>query len=380
MAGNMKVKKKRARKVWRIFRFAQRFELPDDTRFCRRSPLIYIRDYVGSGLDDESINYKRQITACKASPNRHRLLAVFFDLREIAANYSRCFRGYILDERFEPASVNKIAGWVGLNISETCKILKELEQIGLVEKVTLPEFDLSINEPPGEGNKAKKDGKHSRRRTNKPKDKRRKPRAVSGAHGKSRAPLNKKETESGNGNKKGKSSGKPEKGRKKTTSTPATTPDPINPKGSDGGVGHRTFNGPKSLPRGSVNHKRTVKLGSVLHKLYDPEAEQFAQEVYDAVGTRYAKDSREGRSELACWKAAWAKAQMAGVNPAYLTELWNKIISEAMKLKRKRRRTSVRFRRSPEAVLRWLFDRMLESIKRRAEKEGREATRAIGRG
>ena len=117
-----------------------------------------------------------------------------------------------------------------------------------------------------------------------------------------------------------------------------------------------------------------------MHKLYDPEAEQFAQEVYDAVGTRYAKDSREGRSELACWKAAWAKAQMAGVNPAYLTELWNKIISEATKLKRKRRRTSVRFRRSPEAVLRWLFDRILASIERQAKKEGRETMRAIGRG
>jgi len=377
----MKAKKKRARKVWRIFRFAQRFELPDDTRFCRRSPLIYIRDYVGSGLDDESINYKRQITACKASSNRHRLLAVFFDLREIAANYSRCFRGYILDERFEPASVNKIAGWVGLNITETCKILKELEQIGLIEKVPLPEFDPSINEPPGEGDKPEKDRNPRRRRTGRSKRKKRKPRASSGAHGKSRAPLNKKKTKSGNGKCKGKSSGKPKKGKKKrTTATPATTPDPINPKGSDAGVGQKVCWPVKDLPQGSVNYKQTAKLGSVLHKLYDPDAEQFAQEVYDAVGTRYAKDSREGRSELACWKAAWAKAQMAGVNPAYLTELWNKIISEAMKLKRKRRRTSVRFRRSPEAVLRWLFDRILASIERQAKKEGRETMRAIGGG
>ena len=378
----MKVKKKRARKVWRIFRFAQRFELPDDTRFCRRSPLIYIRDYVGSGLDDESINYKRQITACKASPNRHKLLAVFFDLREIAANYSRCFRGYILDERFEPASVNKIAGWVGLNIKETCKILKELEQIGLVEKTPLPEFDPSINESPGEDNKAKKDQGHGRRRTKRGKGKKRKPRATSGAHGKSRAPLNKKETESGNGKCKRESSGKPEeKGKKKeTTSTPTTSLNPINPKGSDAGVGQRVCCPVKDLSQGSVNYKQTAKLGSVLYKLYDPDAEQFAQEVYDAVGTRYPKDSREGRSELACWKAAWAKAQMAGVNPAYLTELWNKIISEAMKLKRKRRRKSVRFRRSPEAVLRWLFDRILASIERQAKKEGRETMRAIGGG
>lgn len=376
----MKVKKKRAKKVWRIFRFAQRFELPDDTRFCRRSPLIYVRDFVGSGLDDESINYKRQIIACKASPNRHKLLAVFFDMREIAANYSRCFRGYILDERFEPANVNKIAGWVGLNISETYKILKELEQIGLIEKVSLPEFDPSINEPPGESNKAKKDKGRSRRRTKEHKGKKRKPRAISGAHGKSRAPLNKKKTESGNGNSKGKSSGKPDKGKKKkTATTPTTTPDPINPKGTDAGVGRKAFR-PRNLPRGSVNYKQTVKLGSVLRKLYDPEAEQFAQEVYDAIGTHYAKDSREGRSELACWKAAWAEAQMAGVNPAYLTELWDKIISEAMKLKLKRRRTSVRFRRSPEAVLRWLFDRILASIERRAEKESREAMRAIGSG
>ena len=130
--------------------------MPDNVRFCRKGPLIYIRDYVGSGQDDESINYKRQITACEISPNRHILISVFSKLREIAANHSRCYRGYLLDERYESASMSKIAIWTGLKQHETMKIITELENIGLLENVPMPKFDPSINELSKAGNKSRK--------------------------------------------------------------------------------------------------------------------------------------------------------------------------------------------------------------------------------
>jgi hypothetical protein len=239
----MKKQRAKIKKVWRIFRFEARFELPDDVRFCRSGPLVYIRDYVGSGQDDESINYKRQIGACKASPNRHTLISVFSELREIAANHSRCYRGYLLDERYEPAGINKIAIWVGLKPAEAEKIIKELEEIGLIEQVPMPVFDPSVNEPP----KAEKKGA---RRTSKKAGKSRastrrhvSARARTSSNVTARSPFKNKD-KSGSGNNKinNKTTGKPEPDKRKkkkqtkatgtgtcpghraTPSSPATTP------------------------------------------------------------------------------------------------------------------------------------------------------------
>jgi tRNA G26 N,N-dimethylase Trm1 len=115
-------------------------------------------------------------------------------------------------------------------------------------------------------------------------------------------------------------------------------------------------------------------LADELFKLYDHSAIQFANEVYDAIGTLYAKDSTQGRSEIGCWQQAWAKAQMVGLGPQYLGELWNRTVQEAMKLKLKRRR--IKFTKSPEAVLRDMFDKLLASIKIRAEKASKELIKA----
>ncbi|MGA1979484.1 MAG: hypothetical protein ABSG99_02810 [Sedimentisphaerales bacterium] len=362
--------KRRAKKVWRIFRFRQRFELPDNIRFDRQKPLIYIRYYVGSGQDDESINFKRQIAACKASQRRHILLAVFMDLLEIAANYSRAFRGYILDEHFEPAGIIKIAGWVGLEVKEAGKIFRELEQIGLIERILMPEFDLSVNDNKG-GKKGRK--QKSRARTRKSEKK--------------RAPLkNKGKSEIGNGNssKVNKKTGKePERNKRQANSKKQATgaatgkgQDQINhnpttnPKVSDAQVGGSNER-PRTCPPGksiTQQYKQTEQIGAVLQKLYNPEAEEFAQAVYKAIGTPYARDSKEGRSELACFKMAWVKAQIAGLAPRYLTALWDRTIREAETLKIKRHRKPKSYwRKSPEAVLRKLFDRFLNNAKRDAE-------------
>jgi hypothetical protein len=378
--------KRREIKVWRIFRFQERFELPDDSRFCRKGPLMFIREYVGSGQNDEAINYKRQIAACKVSPHRHTLLAVFGDLREMAANYSRCFRGYILDERFEPASINKIAGWVGLNISEACKILKELEQIGLIEKISMPKFDPSLNELP---KKDEEKDKEKKKTGGKKKDKKPESRAPTRKSEKKRAPLkNKDKSEIGNGKCKinKKTGNKPEsskckeqissisqlKSQDKQISNPTN-----NPKESDGEVGNNKLGINKYPPRQSFKqqYKQIERLGIVLHRLYNPKAKDFAMEVFNAIGTPYEINSKEGRSELACWMKAWTDIQLLGLNSFYLQELWDKTIAYAIKLRSKR--GLIKWKRSPEALLRWMFNRYLNSINKSKEAEIECAKTAI---
>jgi len=360
-AGNMKIKA-RVKKVWRIFHFRERFELPDTVRFDVERPLVYIRYYVGSGQDDESINFKRQIAACKASDNRHTLHSSFMDILEVAANHSRSYRGYLLDERFEPASISKIAEWVSLETEETGKILEKLEQIGLIEKV---EWTPPPKLPADDGGRVRGRKSKSRARTRKSE--------------KVRVPLNNKGNEKRN---------EKTKGKKKTGNKPEPEKEPnpkeasadaaaiaaesqenpkIDPKGSDAQVGHDKRATRINPPGQSFKRitEQPERLDGVLHRLFNPEAKEFAAEVYRAIGTPYTPDSQEGRSELACWLQAWADVQLLGLNPLYLHELWDKTINYAAKLRVKRNR--IKWKRSPEALLRWMFKRYAEGIKRKVE-------------
>lgn len=45
------------RKVWRIFRFTERYELADDMRKCRQSGLLFTRDFIALGAGDEAAGY-----------------------------------------------------------------------------------------------------------------------------------------------------------------------------------------------------------------------------------------------------------------------------------------------------------------------------------
>lgn len=344
--------------MWRIFRFQQRFELKEDVRFCRSGPLIFIREYVGSGQDDEAIKYKQQIAVCESAPNRCELLYVFWKLREIAANHSRAYRGYLLDERFEPANISKIAVWIGFEAKKTERIMRQLEQIGLIEYVSLPNFDLSVNEPPNRIRKSSRAHKPARARTRKPE--------------RARAPLKKKgKARSGKRNiKRNKKSGRSEPDKTKKQKKAKAQPNPMNPTESDRGVGQACrIVSSDGLPCRSIKFNRKKgpeRLGSVVQKLLQPpECLVFAAEVYKAIGTPYPLDSNEGKSEIGCWQSAWSKALLAGLSYEYLRELYDKVIKEAERLKLKRHR--IKFRNSPEAVLRDMFDKMLMAKKRQAK-------------
>lgn len=134
-------KKPRAKKVWQIYRFEQRFEPSKDVQVYRESPLAYTRDFVGSGSDDESIGYQQQMDMLGNKSNHLMLRGAFGELKQIAANRSRSYRGYLLDEKLEPATNRKLADLLGVACKEMTAILKQLHAVGLIEQVEFPEFD-----------------------------------------------------------------------------------------------------------------------------------------------------------------------------------------------------------------------------------------------
>jgi hypothetical protein len=104
--------RRRGGKCWHISRFQQRYELPDDVRFDRKSPLLFIKSFVGSGTDDESCSYFRQLMSLRAKPNWLLLRGAFAEIVNISANASKIYRGYLLDSNFQPEVTSRSeTGW-----------------------------------------------------------------------------------------------------------------------------------------------------------------------------------------------------------------------------------------------------------------------------
>ena len=151
MAVTKKAAKKRVLKIWHIFRFGERFELRDDWKSFRKGPLIYTKDFVGGGSDDESISFQLQMNILKSFDDYLMLKGAFGVLKELAANRSRCYRGYLLDEKLKPASEKRISQWLGIDVKATANVLKQLAEAGLIERIDVPEWDTSVNEEPSKG-------------------------------------------------------------------------------------------------------------------------------------------------------------------------------------------------------------------------------------
>lgn len=150
-------KKPAKKKVWHITDFRQRFELPDSVRMDRKRPLEFIREYVGSGESDDSILYSQQLEAlpvCRETGFHLTCKGIFRDLREVVANWSQCYRGYLLDECLHPASEVKIAIWLRIDRKLAAKALRALEKVGLIEKVDVPAFGSSITTVRGKKDRA----------------------------------------------------------------------------------------------------------------------------------------------------------------------------------------------------------------------------------
>ena len=140
--------------VWRIFKFFERFEYTHDS--FKKKPLQYVKSFVGSGTDDMSAEYFKQMQDLWLYDDYHRLKCVFADIRDISANAGIKHRGYLLDGSGRAATNSLIGSWVKLDGKAAGRVLKKLAKVGLIEWVPMPDFDnMDDPTPPQPPEKAK---------------------------------------------------------------------------------------------------------------------------------------------------------------------------------------------------------------------------------
>lgn len=339
----------RAVKVWHISRFQQRYELPDDVRFDRKSPLLYVKSFCGSGSDDESCAYYRQLMSLRTKSNWLMIRGAFAELVNISANASKVFRGYLLDSNYMPAFDEQIGSWLGLQKDDAEKMLIELEQAGLIEKIDMPDFEQIIatkrENVTGRKKAVKKNPVASRETTRKNET--------------ARAPLNKKtkvKTKAKakvkiNGNEKVKEKYKSNRQRESgpnsnslkgqaesqiNQSPPATLPMPPAPPLSDPGES-KVIPYPKAPPESLRNNNEPQKLSDVIAGMqhrYSVDAKAFGADIFQALGLTCMPDSEQGRRELGCFASLWQDALQTGLNPPALDELRSRAVAEAGRIRK----------------------------------------------
>jgi len=368
-ASKKKATAPKPKKVWRIFRFAPRYEMPEDMRKCRISALEFTRDFVGDAGGDEAVNYHHQLDMLSNGDGSEysKYYGVNRQLIKMAAKRSRAYRGYLIDAKNQPLSIGQIAKLLNYKTEDMRKILRRLASVDLLERVDLPEFDLSANKlPPSKwGNDTKKKpGEKSGGRN----------RAENSAQ--ERTPLKKRQKfkEKGlnskyvNGNdkslkrinndKQSRGNANALKGQTKdrTTSTPTTAP-PFVPSESDAGGSVIPFHGPP----GSANHNRNQpqRLGEIIKDIkhrWDYDAKEFGSDIFIALKLPWNPVSNTGKRELGNFASAWMKAKTSGISSENLNSLWKKAVEVAHKVANKRPKYP-----NPSRVWRGIFNKLLAS-------------------
>jgi len=342
------VKKRGIKKVWHISRFQQRYELPDDVRFDRKSPLQYTKDFC-SGQDDESCSYFRSIMSLRTKTDWLMLQGAFAELKRIAANYSKVYRGYLLDSDFKPASDEQIGCWLGLQNGQIKHVLKELSSVGLIEQVTIPDFKDSGNKKQS-GHKKNisraRSRKHERSRValnkkakTKVKDKTKAKDKINGADNDREINNNRQEAKETSSALEGQEQvAKPqakEQGRETTTivsnadNAPTTTP-PIKPKEAD-------LEGAKAInakaPSGRIKEPTHIShsLNAVRRRCNQP-AMQAGHEIYKALGSPWVQGTPESVREITCFASQFERIIGSGLSPPVILSLWESLKQEGERL------------------------------------------------
>ncbi len=371
----------RADRVWHVFRFRERFELADDQRFCRKGPLIYARDYV-TPADDESCAYLQQIESLRRRADGLELEGAWARIRAAASRRSRAYRGFLLNERLEPASsieIGRTVLYVPPQRAE--KILGALEAVGLIERVAVPDWDLSLNDLPKKKGTAKRQkagpgDNLSRETTRNPE----RARETTSATERRRAPLNAKRKEKERKEKakprpsaserKEKANSRPSASERKaqensrpsaserkmqensrpsasataqthtqamsaetseeTTTSPASAP-PMTPTPSDDGRASGSLAArPESVHADDLGHLSHA-LSSVRRRC-NQAALQAGRDIYRALGSPWPDDSPESAREVGAFAGCFERAVGSGIGPAVLVELWESLVKEARRL------------------------------------------------
>ena len=164
------------KKVWRVFRYRERFELADDVRTHRKSALDFTRDYVGVGAGNEAVGYQQQLNMLSNGKGEeyYLLYGLYRQLINETSKRSRTYRGYLLDSANEPLSDAQIGRMLKIHAKKMTRLLRRLASVNLLERVDLPaEWDLSQDETPPKKEEKQKDAgaQPSKKRRNSAKNK-----------------------------------------------------------------------------------------------------------------------------------------------------------------------------------------------------------------
>ncbi len=318
----MTIKKSRTtKKVWRIYRFQQRFELPENIRKCRKSALEFTRDFVGEVGGNEAVSYQQQIRMIQNGDGLEflQLFGFYRQLVNEAAKRSKAYRGYLLNSENEPLSESDIARIFKIHTKRLGLMLRKLESAQLLEHTNMPtRFDLSLDNIPKEKKKTRK-----RKSTKKSADGRKRAEKSADGQKSSKKDGNKETivtketlvTKETNG--KGVSQGKGVReinNRQKAELNPPTT-QPTMPKQTEAGGSVRQSTG----PLGSVQKLGDVAKGIIV-KL-DPQANRFAQEIYAILKLPWPQDHQEYNREIGCFREQFHNAQRLGLPPPKIFDI-----------------------------------------------------------
>jgi len=299
-----KIENSQSQLVWRIFHFAERFELPEDIKICRKSGLQYTKRFVGIAGGDEAVGYHSQLALLENGDGMESCLieGIYGRLVNMAAQHSYAKRGYLIDAADQPLSDAQIGKLLNINRRTMGRYMRLFESVRLIEKAELPEFDLTKNEIPENSGKFRKPLKKGKRQNKKKKVNEQK--ATNG-----HTAVEDKEKNNGNRKRKSKAQGKV---GVEPPSAPTAAPEPsaVEPSESDAPGGVKAQAGCKS-PRSPVSARPGRKRPDtcISDARYDKSDVIYAGRIYEALKLRHPRDSPEAWREITSFAAVWNRCR-----------------------------------------------------------------------
>lgn len=321
--------------VWRIFHFEKRYEMSEDSRAKRKTGLDYTKRFVGVNGGDEAVGYQQQMGMLLNGDGIEScvLEGLYGKLVNMSAALSRAKRGYLLDASDQPLASSQIAKLLNVPSPTMRKYIKRFESVGLLEYIELPEFDMSLNEPP----EKKDNGKDGDSDTEKPPAKGRKGHSsgnfrenpeksgkkgkpfknykykqelLTGLNGKE-----KEERETLTGFSREEQSKADQNRAEQTTATAdqkgQEPENPRNPKESEAGgaTKHIVPTPPHSVSRAGPQAIGQIIKGRFPDHWLDADAEAFGWEIIEALGMPMNRDDENIRSEWGAFASWWSRVK-----------------------------------------------------------------------
>jgi hypothetical protein len=315
--------------VWHVYRFDERYELPEDMRACRKSGLHFTRDYVGIAAGDEAVGYHNQFAIISNGDGLESclLFGLYRKIVNFAAAHSRAKRGYLIGPAGDPLTEPELGRMLNIKTRQLRPLLAKFSKVKLLEQVPLPKFDLAENDDPADlRNSPEKSGKLQ---SSLKKGKRKVKGKVKGK-GKGKAPNGKAAAPVAKEKKKGivNQVTAPETNRSQTKPPKPPVADagadrgriiPIDPPCSDKAARGRPM-GPTGRPGGSYSRSDLI----------------FGQRVYEALGIGHCPGSVAEYREISSFASVWHRAVCdLGAAAEACDDLGMRLIVEARRIGRR---------------------------------------------